>query len=203
MRRMTLDLIFSGIGAVMAVALVVLGLILASQATFARESVAEQLGAQRITFTEAAFLSEEETSWKAGSACLVENGGQQMLTGGQARCYADFYIGMHMRGAATGAGYGWDDETYATMGGIQRALRGDLAEASEAGDAVLVETLQVQLDAAGALRSTFQSGETLRGMLLTTYGFSIFGDKAAQASMVVYLAAGVLALLTAAGKSVV
>lgn len=122
-----------------------------------------------------------------------------MLTGGQARCYADFYIGMHMRRAAAGAGYGWDDETYATMGGIQRALRGEVAAATDAGDAALAGELQVQLDAAGALRGTFQSGETLRGMLLTTYGFSIFGDKAAQASTVVYSAAGVLALLTLAG----
>lgn len=199
MRRFTLDLIFSGMGAVMAVALVVLGLILASEATFARESVAEQLGAQRITFTAQEYLSEEEMTWQEGSTCLVENAGQQMLTGGQARCYADYYIGMHMRRAAAGAGYGWDTETYATMGGIQRALRGDLAAATEAGDAVLAETVQVELDAAGSLRSTFQSGETLRGMLLTTYGFSIFGDRAAQASTALYAGAAALALLSVAG----
>ncbi|MFB9180300.1 hypothetical protein ACFFX1_19325, partial [Dactylosporangium sucinum] len=37
------------------------------------------------------------------------------------------------------------------------------------------------------------------GMLLTSYGFSEFGAKAAQAALVAYLAAGLLFLLGAAG----
>ena len=56
-----------------------------------------------------------------------------------------------------------------------------------------------QLDAATALRSTFQTGETLRGLLLTTYGFSIFGDKAGLAALICFITAALIAVLSAAG----
>ena len=42
-------------------------------------------------------------------------------------------------------------------------------------------------------------GETLRGLLLTSYGFSEFGTKAGQAATVAYLAAGLMLLLALAG----
>ena len=42
-------------------------------------------------------------------------------------------------------------------------------------------------------------GETLRGLLLTSYGFSEFGRKAGQAALAVYIGAGLLLLLSAAG----
>jgi len=44
-----------------------------------------------------------------------------------------------------------------------------------------------------------QTGETLRGLLLTTYGFSIFGDKAALAANVLYALAGLMLVLSIAG----
>jgi hypothetical protein len=39
-------------------------------------------------------------------------------------------------------------------------------------------------------------GETLRGLLLTSYGFSEFGTKAAQAATVAYIGAGVVLVLS-------
>jgi hypothetical protein len=42
-------------------------------------------------------------------------------------------------------------------------------------------------------------GETLRGLLLTSYGFSEFGVKGDQVATVAYIAAFVLLLLAAAG----
>lgn len=42
-------------------------------------------------------------------------------------------------------------------------------------------------------------GETLRGLLLTSYGFSIFGDRAYQAALVSFGAALVLLLASIAG----
>jgi hypothetical protein len=42
-------------------------------------------------------------------------------------------------------------------------------------------------------------GETLRGLLLTSYGFSIFGDRAQTAAYVCYLLALVLFLAAVAG----
>ena len=46
---------------------------------------------------------------------------------------------------------------------------------------------------------TLFRGETLRGLLLTSYGFSIFGDKAMLASWVCLIAGFVLLLASAAG----
>ena len=42
-------------------------------------------------------------------------------------------------------------------------------------------------------------GETLRGLLLTSFGFSGFGTKAAQAATVTYLASGLTLILAILG----
>jgi hypothetical protein len=42
-------------------------------------------------------------------------------------------------------------------------------------------------------------GETLKGLLLTSYGFSEFGTKAEQGAMVAYGGAALLLLLSIAG----
>jgi hypothetical protein len=42
-------------------------------------------------------------------------------------------------------------------------------------------------------------GETLRGLLLTSYGFSIFGERAGQAGLLCFLAALLLLVLSVSG----
>ena len=83
------------------------------------------------------------------------------------------------------------------MGGPQRELRGQLQEATDAGQST--EAIQADLDAVNGLRDTMFRGETLRGLLLTTYGFSIFGERAELAALLCYIAAAVLFLLSIAG----
>lgn len=197
MTRRTLDYIFSIGGVFIALMLVVIGFILSDQASFAESYVKQQLGDQKITFAAEERLSEEEKNWKPGSACLVENAGRQVTTGKQAECYANYYIAMHMDRSATNAGY--PGETYATMGGVRRTLSADISAAEEAGDSETAAALEEELAAASSLRNTFQTGETLRGLLLTTYGFSIFGDRAEVAGIVCYTAGGLLVLLSIAG----
>lgn len=204
MKRRTLDFIFSGGGLLLAILLLILGFVMADQASFAEDYVKEQLSEQRITFAEADKLTEEETSWKEGSKCLTEYAGKLMTTGKQAECYGNFYIAMHMRNSAANAAVdgekmGWDDETYATMGGIRSAAQAELAAAKEKGDKEAEALAQKKVDAATSLRSTFQTGETLRGLLLTSYGFSIFGEKAALAATVCYIIGGLLIILSVAG----
>ena len=63
----------------------------------------------------------------------------------------------------------------------------------------LVADLQKQLTDATANRETVFKGETLRGLLLTSYGFSEFGAKAAQAATVAYIGTGVMLLLALFG----
>ena len=204
MKRRTLDFIFSGGGVLLAILLLVLGLVLADQAAFAEDYVRDQLREQKITFAEEDDLTEEEKNWKEGSKCLTEYAGQLMETGKMAECYANYYIAMHMRRSAASAAVdgqkmGWDDETYATMGPIRTALIAEVNKAKEAGDQAAQEAPQKKLDAPPSLRSTFQTGETLRGLLLTTYGFSIFGDRADLAATVCFIIAGLLLVLSIAG----
>lgn len=201
MKRRTLDFIFSGGGLLVAVLLLILGLVIQDQHNFAKDYVKGELGSQKITF--AAEPTADETSWKPNSKCLTENAGKLMETGKQAECYASYYIAFHMRTAAKEAypAGTYSDDTYATMGAKRTALQKtyDAALADKGATAAATIEAKKQLDAATALRSTFQTGETLRGLLLTTYGFSIFGDKAGLAALVCFIVAGLIAVLSAAG----
>lgn len=187
MRRRTLDLVFSAGGVGVAALMLVLAIVLASNASFARTYVADQLGEQNITFKPAEALTPEE----AESACLVEYAGQPMTTGKQAECYANDFIGLHLKSTAGGA-------TYAELGTPERELREQVASAEQANDPSL-PALQAQLAEISRSRDTVFKGETLRGLLLTTYGFSIFGDKAGQAADVLFVLAGLMGLLSIAG----
>jgi hypothetical protein len=197
LRRRTLDIIFAGGGALLAVLFVVLAYVLADQASFAHSYVKDQLGQQKIVFASAETLTQADKTWAPGSVCLSDNAGQLMQTGKQAECYANFYIGMHISNAAIAAGY--NGQTYATLGTEQANLRAAIATAKTKGDTAAADSGQKQLDAATGLRTTMQTGETLRGLLLTSYGFSIFGEKAAVAAIVCYIAAALMGLLATAG----
>jgi hypothetical protein len=197
MKRRTLDLILAGGGLMVAVLLLALGFAIGGQYSFASNYVKEELGAQKITFTPADKLTPEETSWKAGSACLVTYGGQLMQTGPQAECYAKYYIAYHMDTAAKAAGF--DGATYATLGTIRTNLSADIAAAKAKNDTAAAADAQKKLDAATSLRTTMQTGETLRGLLLTVYGFSVLGDMAGLASNLLYGLAAIMFALAAAG----
>jgi hypothetical protein len=187
MRRRTLDVLFSAGGIALAGLLLVLGLVMTSNANFARGYVRDQLSQQNITFTPAAELDGEESQ----SACLVAFAGQRLTTGKQAECYANDYIGLHLQAIANG-------QTYADLGEPQSALRAKAAAAKVANDPGLA-SLQADLAAVTAQRETLFKGETLRGLLLTSFGFSVFGVKGEQVATVAYIVAGLLTLLSLAG----
>lgn len=191
MKRRTLDHIFSIGGLLLAVLLLVLGLVLKSNADFAHNYVHDQLIEQKINFTKADFLSDEEKK----SDCLVKYAGSALDTGKKAECYANDYINLHLAESAEGAGY--PGETYASIGAIQRTAKADLQAAVDAGDPT--DELQATVDAINGLRDTQFKGETLRGLLLTSYGFSVFGEKGDLAATVCFLVAAVLLLASIAG----
>lgn len=186
MRRSTLDKFFVAGGLLLAALLLVLGVVLKSNATFANDYVHDQLSAQRITFTPTEGLSEEEQQVD----CLTTNAGKPLTTGKQAECYANEYIGLHLTEINEG-------KTYSETSGAARAARAEAEAAAEDG------TPDEELEAtAAALEGQVQAlfrGETLRGLLLTSYGFSEFGRKADQAATVAFLAALVLLLASLAG----
>ena len=197
MKRRTLDIILAGGGLMVAVLLFALGFALFTQYSFSQNYVKEELSAQKITFTPADKLTAEETSWKAGSVCLTTYGGQLMQTGPQAECYAKFYIALHMENAAISAGF--PGATYATLGAIRTDLGTQVTAAKTKGDTAAAADLQKKLDSATSLRTTMQTGETLRGLLLTVYGFSVLGDMAGLASNILYGLGAVMGLLSIAG----
>jgi hypothetical protein len=197
MKRRTLDLILAGGGLVVVALLVALGFAIGTQYSFAQGYVQEELSAQKITFTAADKLTAEEKTWKPGSSCLVENAGQLMQTGPQAECYAKYYLALHMDTAAKTAGF--DGATYATLGATRTGLSADVAAAKAKGDTAAAADAQKKLDSATSLRSTMQTGETLRGLLLTVYGFSVLGGMAGLASNLLYGLGAVMFVLAAAG----
>jgi hypothetical protein len=197
MKRRTLDIIFAGGGLLVAVILVALGFALLSEYTFAQDYVKDELSAQKITFATADKLTAEETTWKAGSACLVTYAGQTMETGPQAECYAKYYLAKHMDTSAKTAGF--PGATYATLGGIRTDLSAQVAAAKAKGDTTAAADAQKKLDSATSLRTTMQTGETLRGLLLTVYGFSAIGEKAGLAANIIFGLAGLMAVLAVAG----
>lgn len=187
MRRRTLDILFSAGGAAIAVLLVVLGMVMTSNADFSKDYVTDQLSQQNITFKPAAELTDEEKA----APCVVANAGKKLTTGKQAECYANEFIGLHLEGTADGM-------TYAEIGVPQGELRAQVAAAQKAG-AANVADLQKQLADITTKRDTLFKGETLRGLLLTSYGFSVLGEKADQAASVAFAGAGLMALLALFG----
>jgi len=190
MKRRTLDILFSIGGVAIAGLLLIAGIVLSANASFANNYVHDQLAAQHITFKTADTLTDEEKQ----SACLVEYAGQPLTTGKQAECYANEFIGLHLKSIA-------DGQTYADLGTPQTQLRNQLTEAQKATpvDQAKVDDLTKQLNTVTQQRDTVFKGETLRGLLLTSYGFSEFGTKAGQAALVAYGAAALMLLLALAG----
>jgi hypothetical protein len=106
--------------------------------------------------------------------CLVENAGKKLTTGKQAECYANNFIGLHLKSMANGP-------TYADLGRPQSQLREQVAQAKES-NAPNLAALEEQLADVSQQRDTVVKGETLRGLLLASYGFSEFGVSATTLS---------------------
>jgi len=187
MKRRTLDILFSIGGLGLAGLLLIVGIVFTSNANFANDYVTDQLSQQNITFKPLDALTPEEKA-RPG---LVKYAGQKLTTGKQAEVYANDFIGLHLESTAGG-------KTYAELGAVQTDLRTQLADAQRSG-AANVADLQKQVNEVNAQRETVFKGETLRGLLLTSYGFSEFGTKAQQAANVAYGAAALLFLLGLAG----
>ena len=192
MKRRTLDIMFSVGGVGLAALLFVLGAVMVSNANFAKDYTRDQLSAQKIVFKDKAALTPEE----AKSACLNQYAGQTLTTGKQAECYANDFIALHLSELGKGTQYeGW---TYAQLGKPQTDLRNQVAAAQKANDPNL-PALQKQLDTINTQRTTTMNGETLRGLLLTSFGFSVFGVKGGQVAVVAFIVAGLLLVLSIAG----
>src|SRR3954451_2891351 len=157
MKRRTLDILFSIGGVFLALLFLILGLVMTSNANFSKKYVRDQLREQKIKFKTADTLTDEEKK----ADCLVKYAGQPLETGKQAECYANSFIGLHTASTANG-------ETYATLGDKQAEVRTKIAAAQKSNDPAVAD-LNNQLTTLTAQRETLFKGETLRGLLLTSY----------------------------------
>jgi len=187
MTRRTLDVVFSVAGLVLAVLLLILGAVLQNQANFAHSYVKNQLYLQQITFNPVAKLSAAQRA----QSCLVDNAGQLVISGSQAECYANEQIGLDVPNINNGL-------TFSQTNSAAIALKTQATAAQQAG-AANAAALQAQYTAMAAKAATLFQGQTERGLLLTVYGFSIFGDRSHQAAVVCFLVALVLFLASIAG----
>jgi hypothetical protein len=185
-RRRRLDTVLIAFGAVVTVVLAVAGGLLMWGHNFADDYVGRELTSQNIVFPAAAALQQENRTDLLGYA------GQQVTTGNQAEAYAG-YIAHHLDGIA-------DGQTYADLSGPERAAKAAVQDAKDQGaDQATVDGLQAKATALTAQRDSLFKGETLRGLLLSTYAWATIGTIAGIAAIVCFVAAGVMAALVVLG----
>ncbi len=185
-RRRTIDTVLIAAGIVMTAVLAVAGVLLTWGSNFADDYVGDELSSQNIFFPDAASLEEE------GRDDLVKYADEQVTTGAEAEAYASF-IGGHLEGIADGM-------TYAELGGPQGEAREALAAAEEAGeDEATIAELQGTVDEITGQRDSLFRGETLRGLLLSTFAWSTIGTIAGIAAVAAFVASGVMLVLVILG----
>ncbi len=179
MRRKTLDMLMTTGGAVLIVVLLAAGSLGLWGYSFANSNVHNQLAEQQITFPPAAAFAHpvagtEITPSMVGT--VSKYAGQPLVTGQQAEVYANDFIAVHLQEIGGGL-------TYAQLSAKAMALpKGSAAYTV----------------AEGKVQTVFQ-GTTLRGLLLEAYAFGTFGQIALVASIVSFVLAGVMLLLTLFG----
>ena len=166
MNRKTLDRLLATGGLVIAAVLVAAGALLTWAHTYVHNEVHSQLSAQKVYFPPKGSDALKPADI---GPYLNKYAGKQLLTGAQAKAYADHFIAVHLKEIGGG-------QTYSQLS----------AQAQK-------DPTNTKLS--GEVQTVFR-GETLRGLLLNAYAFDTMGNIA---SIVSFLGAGVMALLGALG----
>jgi hypothetical protein len=141
-----------------AAGMIVLGIVSIAGGSYDHEVVHNQLGPQKITFPKPAEYAD-----------LKKYEGQQVLTGTQAKAYAEDQIAPDMNKIAGG-------KTYSQVSG--EWIAGGMKSEKLAGE-----------------RTTLFTGETLRGLLLQAWGWGQIGSIAILAGILLIVFGGILFLL--------
>jgi hypothetical protein len=179
MRRKTFDMILTAGGAVLVIVLLAAGGLGMWGYTFANNNVHDQLAQQKITFPPAAAFAHPKAGTEITPSMIPsvsQYAGQPLTTGRQAEVYANDFIGVHLQEIGGGL-------TYSQLSAKAMALpKGSAA-----------------YTAAESQVETVFRGTTLRGLLLEAYSFWTFGQIALVASIVSFVLAGVMLVLTLLG----
>jgi hypothetical protein len=184
--RRTIDRLLVGLGIIFAVVLFVAGGLLLWGSNFASDYVEDELSSQMIFFpAEESLVAQERED-------LVQYAEEQVTTGKEAEAYASFIDG-HLQGVA-------DGQTYAQLSEPQTAAREALAAAQESGASdEEIATLEEEFNTITTQRDTLFKGETLRGLLLSTYAWSTIGNIAGVAAIVAFVAGAAMVVLVILG----
>lgn len=142
----------------------VVGVVAIGLGRFMQDNIRTELASQQISFSTADQMADEEKAIPG----MLENAGQPLTTGNQAKVYSEL-MALHVRNLAESAGY--PGATYASLGGIQRGLNAELAKAKDSKDQTAIDAAQAKVTAVTNLRNTMQTASTLRGNLLSSYGW--------------------------------
>jgi len=184
MRRKSFDALVSAGGVLLAVVLVVAGALAFWGYSYANNTVANQLSAQRITFPTKAELAQAVNPPKGGFSeitpamvpYLEPYAGKLMTTGAEAQAYANHFIAIHLQEITGGQTY---SQVSAAAMAIPPTAKGYAAAQAE------VETVF--------------KGTTLRSMLLNAYGWWQMGQIALVASIITFVLAGLTLVLAGLG----
>lgn len=174
MRRKTFDALLSTGGLIVAIVLAVAGGLLAWGHSFAQSNVHDQLATQQIFFPDQAAITAQDNA--DISKYVSPYAGQQVLTGVQAEVFANHYVLNHLKEVANGQTYSQVSEKFLTM-----------------------KPTDPNYDTISQERQTLFMGTTLRGMLLNAYAFGKMGQIAGIASIVSFVGAGIMLLLSGLG----
>jgi hypothetical protein len=150
----------TSVATVAALAMMILGVCALVGGNYTKQVVHDQLAPQKIFFP------------PAGSPALLPGvkqfAGQQLLTGAQAKAYANNFIGVHVTKIANG-------QTYAQVATASLAAPKNATLTAE--------------------KTALFQGETLRGLLLSAWGWSVVGAVATIAGILLIVFGGILFLL--------
>jgi len=184
LRRRTIDKILIGSGVAVAVVFASAGALLTWGSNFAADYVHDELSSQHVVFSDAATLRDD------GRADLVPFAGEQVTNGEEAEAYASL-IATHMEGIADGQTYAEIDD----RGAAQAVTDAQSAGASQDE----IAQLQATANQLKGQRDSLFKGETLRGLLLTSFAWATVGTVAGIAAWVAFAGAAVMIALVIAG----
>ena len=175
MSRKVFDKLTSAGGVVAVVVLLVAGGLLMWGHSFVNSNVHSQLAQQQVYFPPAAAFAHPKAGTEITPSMIPsvsQYAGQQLLTGAQAKTYADNFIAVHLSEMPYGGVY------------------------SKISAAALAAPKNTQL--AGLVQTSFR-GTTLRGLLLEAYAFSKIGQIMLLGAIASFLLAAVMAVLVGLG----
>ena len=175
MSRKVFDIITSAGGVAVVIALVIAGGLLTWGHSFVNSNVHSQLAQQQIYFPPKAAFEHPKAGTEITQSMIPsvsQFAGKQLLTGQQAKVYANDFIAVHLS---------------------EMPYHGVYSKISAA---EMASPKNLQL---AALKDTSFTGTTLRGLLLEAYAFSKIGAVMLWGAIVSFIAAALMAVLVGLG----